>query len=282
LLALLAKLFIFIDMWPLAYLKTMKLLNNVVYLLFLIAVTLVPNNSYANQDERTEIIVGMGARPPFLDIYGKVGAGPEILQAMNLVQDKFRFKHKIVATKRKQQSFQELWVDISMWDNLNWGWQEFRVEATIPIVEANDIFISKHSPDSGKLFSDLEQQKIVIVNGYHYHFLGYETDVNKINQRFNVIQVRTEEAAIRMVESGRATVAVVSDSSYYWYIKRKNLSNAVFDRAAFVDASYTRHFVVPKSAPITVTELNEILKSAHDKGLLLPIYKRYGLKLPNM
>jgi len=251
------------------------------FALFLL-LTLMNESCYALASERTEIIVGMSTRPPFLDIYGKTGAGPEILQALNLVQEKFHFKFKEVATKRKQQSFQELWVDVSMWDNLDWGWKGYQVDASIPILEASDIFITKKSENSGQLFIDLEQQKIVIVNGYHYHFLGYETDVNKINEKFDVIQVRTEEAAIRMVESERATVAVVCDSSYLWYIKRKNLDDTVFDRAPFVDASYTRHFVVPKSAPITVIELNEILKSAHDKGLLLPIYKRYGLKLPNM
>lgn len=238
--------------------------------------------SYAQQIERTEVIVGMGARPPFLDIYGKTGAGPEILQAMNLVQDKFSFKHKIVATKRKQQSFQELWVDISMWDNLNWGWQGFQVSATLPIIEANDIFITKKSNNSTQLFANLEQQKIVIVNGYHYHFLGYETDVNKINERFNVIQVRTEEAAIKMVQSGRATIGVVSDSSYHWFIKRNNLGNNVFDKAPFVDANYTRHFVVPKSSPVSVEEINTILKEADKKGLLAPIYNRYALTKPKL
>ena len=34
------------------------------------------------EEKRIHIIVGMGARPPFLDIHGENGAGPDILLSL--------------------------------------------------------------------------------------------------------------------------------------------------------------------------------------------------------
>lgn len=225
-----------------------------------------------------EIIVGMGARPPFFDAYGKTGAGPDILNAMNAVQNKFIFRYKNVPPLRKNQAVSEQWIDISMWDNLKWGWSQDNVKQSLALIRSQDVYIaSASSKENRAFFNDFTSKKIVLVSGYHYNFLNKERDINKINKTYNAVVVRTEEAAINMLLAKRAEIAVVSTSSLSWFALKNHQSKNIFNIADKVDSEYTRHFIIPNSAPINVEELNEIMMLIYKKGLLNKVYRKYNL-----
>ena len=239
--------------------------------------------AHANEEEkRIHIIVGMGSRPPFLDIHGENGAGPDILNVMNQVQNHFYFKFKYIPTKRKIKMIEDGLIDLMMWDNRSWGWADNKVVSSKALVNSKDIFIALNSENiEQKYFDSLENKVLAVVRGYHYQFLDFENDLNKFSEKYEFSSVRTEEAVIKMILAKRANIGVVSETALSWFLIRyPEYKNSIIasDR---IDTFYSRHFVMPEQSALSGKEINEILKLADEKGLLAPIYRHYGLTKPN-
>jgi len=239
--------------------------------------------SYAIQQsvERIDVIVGLSVRPPFLEVSGKNGVGPDILTALNSVQDQFSFQYKVIPSQRKVQAIKERWTDISMWDNLSWGWKDSLMQASTPIVNSKDVFITLASEQRTQhFFDDLTTKKFAFVTGYHYKVANFETDVNKLSKRFNLSMVGTEEAAVKMVLAKRVEVAIVSETALNWFLIRYPKYNSTFLISKTFDTQYSRHFLGMYKGVIKMSEINQFLALADKEGLLAPIYKKYGLAKP--
>lgn len=231
--------------------------------------------------EQIDVIVGLSVRPPFLDISNK-GAGPEILEALNKVQQQFNFKYKAIPSNRKVQAIKENWVDIVMWDNLSWGWQGKSMQASLPLVKSKDIYIALHGENRDQgFFNDLPNKKLAFVYGYHYRVTDYEIDVDKLSARFDSSIVRNEEASIKMILTQRVDVAVVSETALNWFLIKYPNYHAKLMTSDIFDNEYSRHFIISKNAMIKISEINHYLSLADKKGLIAPIYQKYGLKKPS-
>jgi len=228
------------------------------------------------------IHVGIGARPPFLNADERTGLGPDMVAVMNLIQPTYKFSLKTMPTKRRLQALQEGWVDIQMWDNPNWGWQGVELSLSQPIVASRDVFIARRKVGRDQqYFDDFSKKKFAMVVGYHYKFADFETDIDKLAKRFDVKMVRTEEASIKMVLANRVDIAVVSETALRWFFKRFPGQESKLLISKKADTVYQRFFLVPANAPITAEELKQFLLLADEKGLLAPLYEKYGLTKPD-
>ncbi|WDE12929.1 substrate-binding periplasmic protein [Thalassomonas haliotis] len=229
-----------------------------------------------------EIKVGSSARPPFLAEEGLSGAAPEVIAAMNSVQNQFEFVLVPVPIKRRTQSLADGWVDVVMWDNPAWGWQEEDLTLTMALVSSKDIFLAlKKKNRNQQFFAELTDKNLVAVHGYHYKFANYVTELSELIKRFNITLVRSEEVTINMILAHRAEVAVVSTIALNWFLQRHPEFKDKFIVSKRFDTAYDRFFLVPKSSPVQAGELNRILAKADQRGLLADIYRRYGLKKPD-
>ncbi len=220
--------------------------------------------------------VGAGTRPPFL-IDKVAGMGPEIISALNLVQSKFTFELVPVPISRRVQSLKDGWVDIVMWDNINWGWEGLELDVSVPLLHSKDIFISYANDNKTQAyFSSFSDKRICGVSGYHYKFLNYETEYYKLKEMYDIRFVRTEEESIKMALHKRCDVSAVSESALNWFFKLHPQNQEEIIISNIYDTQYTRHFLLPKYAPISAAEVNVIVKKAYELGLLAPIYKKYG------
>ena len=226
-----------------------------------------------------EIKVGSSARPPFLAEESLTGAAPEVIAAMNSVQNQFEFILVPVPIKRRTQSLADGWVDVVMWDNPAWGWQEEDLDLSMALVASKDIFLALKKKNRGQeFFADLSDKNLVAVHGYHYKFANYVTELSELVKHFNITLVRSEEVTINMVLVNRAEVAVVSTIALNWYLLRHPEFKDSFLVSRRFDTAYERFFLVPKTSPIRSREINKILAKADQRGLLAEIYRRYGLE----
>jgi len=261
----------------------MKLLIN--YLLFFLLIPLLNMPcSFASEQaiERIDVIVGLSVRPPFLDVSEKNGAGPDILTVLNMVQEQFNFIYKPIPSQRKVQAIKEGWVDVSMWDNLSWGWKSSAMQASNSLVNSKDVFIALTDDiRTQHFFDDLTKRKLSFVNGYHYKIADFETNVDKLSTRFDLSMVRTEEAAVKMVLAKRVEVSIVSETALNWFLIRYPKYHSKILISEIFDTQYSRHFLASNKSVIKVSEINQFLTLADKKGLLAPIYRKYGLEKPN-
>jgi len=231
--------------------------------------------------EVIEIKVGTIPRPPFLASHDMTGAAPEVLAAMNQVQNQFEFILVSVPTKRRIQSLADGWVDIFMWDNPAWGWKKDGLSLSSALVANKDIFLALRQEQRNQaFFADLSDKRLVAVHGYHYRFADYVTDEGRLSKMFNISLVSDEELTIKMLLAKRADIAVVSTLTLNWFLLRYPQYRDKFIISERVDSSHERFFLVPKSAPVQAKELNAIMAKADQQGLLSVIYRRYGLEKP--
>jgi len=240
--------------------------------------------SFASEQaiERIDVVVGLSVRPPFLDVSEQNGAGPDMLAVLNIVQEQFNFLYKAIPSQRKVQAIKESWTDVSMWDNLSWGWKSPPMQASTSLVNSKDVFIALTDENRTQhFFNDLTKRKLAFVNGYHYKIADFETNVDKLSTRFDLSMVRTEEAALKMVLAKRVEVSIVSETALNWFLIRyPKYRSKIFISETF-DTQYSRHFITSNNSVIKVSELNQFLTLADKKGLLAPIYRKYGLVKPN-
>lgn len=253
-----------------------------IYIHVLILLVFLSLSSFANSYNRIQINVGAGVRPPFLLEDNTQGVGPDIIHALNLIQEQFIFQLVPVPIKRRTQSLYEGWVDIMMWDNSKWGWEQESLQHSQPLIHAKDVFIARTDKyQSQDVFDELSSHSLAMVHGYHYKFVNFETDPIKLNQSFSITLVRTEEDSINLLLSKRVDVAVASDVALAWHFKKYPQSQSKIMISEKYDTEYMRYFLVPASSPISAKELDELLILADNKGLLAPIYEKYGLDKPS-
>ncbi|WDE06503.1 transporter substrate-binding domain-containing protein [Thalassomonas viridans] len=232
--------------------------------------------------EVIEIKVGTIPRPPFLAADEATGAAPEVLAAMNRVQNQFEFTLVSIPTKRRIRSLSAGLVDIMMWDNPAWGWQKDRLSLSVPLVANQDIFLAlKQEQRTQSFFDDLTDKRLVAVHGYYYRFADFVTDESRLSEMFDISLVSNEELTIKMLLAKRADIAVVSTITLNWFLLRYPQYREELMISERVDTSHERFFLVPQSAPIRAKEINDILIAADRQGLLSVIYQRYGLEKPD-
>ena len=254
----------------------MRILVNVIMLFVFLSLS-----SVAKSYNRIQINVGAGTRPPFLLEGNTKGVGPDIIHALNLIQEQFTFQLVPVPIKRRTQSLYEGWVDIIMWDNPNWGWEIESLQHSQPLIHAKDLFVARTDKfQSQEVFDNLTSHSLAMVHGYHYKFVNFETDSITLNQSFDITLVRTEEDSINILLSGRVDIAVASNAALAWHFKKYPQSKNKLLISEKYDTKYMRYFLVPASSPISAKELDELLILADHKGLLAPIYAKYGLDKP--
>jgi len=261
----------------------MKLLISNLLFLFLVSLLNMPCSEASERSiERINVVIGLSVRPPFLDVSEQRGAGPDILAVLNIVQEQFNFLYKAIPTQRKVQAITESWTDVSMWDNLSWGWKSYPMQASNPLVNSKDVYIALAEDNRTQhFFDDLTKRKFAFVNGYHYKIAGFETNVDKLSTRFDLSIVRTEEAAVKMVLAKRVEVTVVSETALNWFLIRYPKYRSKILISETFDTQYSRHFLTSNKSVIKVSEINQFLTLADKKALLAPIYRKYGLNKPN-
>lgn len=239
--------------------------------------------SYPSLANKIVVKVGAGIRPPFLLPDGK-GMGPEIITALNLVQEDFQFELVSVPIARRVTSLENGLVDIVMWDNVNWGWNNIEsLTASMPLLHTRDSFVAHSSNTSVQdYFDNFTGKSICGVNGYHYRFLNFETDYQALSKDLNITLVRTEEESIKMALNKRCDISVASLSAINWFFTVYPDARSQLTVSERFDTQYTRHFLIPAYAPISSDEIDSIFLKANKLGLIEPIYNRYGQSMPQV
>lgn len=234
-----------------------------------------------NVDAKEQINVGAGLRVPYL-FDNQTGLTIDVINALNSVQNDYQFVVLALPVKRKYESIQQGWIDIVVWDNPNWGWDEKSVVKSMPLVVSKDLFITlKTATRNQAYFNDLTTKSLIGINGFHYRFADFETNIAELKRRFKINLVRNEQDAINMVLKGRGEIAIVNDVSLAWFLKRNtDAANKLLVSSKY-DTKFERYFLIPKSThKITAKMINRYLQLADKQGLLTAAYRKYAVPKP--
>lgn len=229
------------------------------------------------QSQQT-IDVGITINQPPLIMDNMTGIGPDLIHALNNVQNDYYFRIIEQPPKRGLINFNSGKISIMVLVNIDWSYDKTICKQSIPIIKVQDKYftINDHNIHED-LINRVGIDKTSIVNGFHYSFTNFDTDLERLNRNFNLIVVKDEPSVINMVLKERAVFGVVSSLllEYLSVTSPKEFSKLFIFKKS--DTEYYRHFIVRNDAKITVEQLNIYLEELFSNGMINNINSKYGL-----
>lgn len=235
-----------------------------IFLLFLIS-----SNIYANHT-----IVNVGVRESseiwFQSIDPPKGKSIQLLHLLNNIQKKYIFKPILLPTPRIYQAFAKKEIDLLVFFSPKWGLETYPIEVSTPLVFTGEkMFALKKNRDQ-KFFSNLKSRHLAFVRGYHYQFLNFEYDEEKIKKDYLFTALQKEEQVLTFILNGRGEVGFCPEYSLkYHFSKKPELKEQLLISDSF-DSSYSLHIINRKDSVPSVSEVNSYIA----KLKLLPEYQQ--------
>ncbi len=234
---------------------------------------------------QTVIKVGGYEFPPFVNTKiknGSSGATLDLIDALNLVQDKYRFEFFPTSSKRRYLDFSAGRYDLILFESIDWGWTGHPVEASDTFMEGGEVYIAfKREGRDQTFFKGIANKRMVGILGYHYGFANFNADEEFLTENFNILLSTDHLRNIRLILANRpelAEIAVVTRSYLGEYLHKYPEDGKKLLISETFDQEYKHRILIRKNATISTLEINQLLKILDDDGVLRKLRMRYGIE----
>lgn len=227
--------------------------------------------SSASQD-RQQVLVGLYHFPPFVFKQGEsvTGPGTELLYAMNAVQDNFHFTPIAISAVTRHQILELGRIDMSMFEQPEWGWNGRNVEMSDVIHDGAEVYIAQALPGRNQsYFEQFNDKRMIGVRGYHYGFAGFNSDPAYLTENHNMVLTPSNLGSIQMVLKGnRGDIAVVTRSFLAHYLMQHPDHREQLLISEKLDQHYQLRIALQKGLEFRIDHLNQIVNTLHKKGII--------------
>ena len=230
-----------------------------------------------------EVRVGAAHFPPYTvrpESGVDTGLLPQLLDALNQLQNDFRFVPVPSSIPRRFRDFDQGRVDMVMFENPAWGWQDIAYSAVDMGLEDAEVFVARQQPDRQQdYFDDLSNKRLALFSGYHYAFAGFNPSPRYLAQHFNATLTYSHESNLLMVLRGRADIAPITRSNLTGLLSRNPQVRSKVLVSTRIDQVYHHYALVRPQAPIQSQQFAHMLQSLRDNGQLEAIFAPYKIAL---
>ncbi|WP_307390749.1 substrate-binding periplasmic protein [Pseudomonas cedrina] len=206
------------------------------------------------------------------------GLLPQLIVALNALQSDYQFVLVPTSIPRRFRDFEQGRVDMAIFENPDWGWQEIPHTAVDLGLEDAEIFVAQREPDRGQAyFADLKGKRLAVFSGYHYAFAGFNPDPKYMVEHFNATLTYSHDSNLLMVARGRADIALVTRSYLSDFLVRNADMAGQFLVSERIDQVYHHYALLRPKAPITGEAFSALLKRLRDNGQMLKIFEPYRI-----
>ncbi|WP_433736338.1 substrate-binding periplasmic protein [Pseudomonas putida] len=210
------------------------------------------------------------------------GLLPQLVEALNVLQSDYQFVLVPTSIPRRFGDFKQGRIDMAIFENPAWGWQDIpRTDVDMGLEDA-EIFVAQRQPEGQPVrqqdyFADLAGKRLALFSGYHYEFANFNAEPKYLAQNYNATLTYSHDSNLLMVLRGRADIALVTRSYLSDYFLR-NLQVAdqllISDR---IDQVYHHYAILRPAAPITGEAFGKLLQGLRDNGQMLKIFDPYKI-----
>lgn len=225
--------------------------------------------------------VGAAHFPPYTvrpELGDATGLLPQMLDALNKLQSDYQFTLVPTSLPRRFGDFKEGRIDMAIFENPAWGWQDIPHQNVDLGLEDAEIMVAHTRPgmDQG-FFDDLKGKRLALFSGYHYAFAHFNADPKYLADTYNATLTYSHDSNLLMVERGRADIALVTRSYLKDYIKRNPGSGDALLASVKVDQTYHHYALLRPEAPITPEKFSALIEQLRHNGELERIFSPYQI-----
>ncbi len=206
----------------------------------------------------------------------RAGLLADLLDALNRQQAEFRFVMVPTSIKRRFGDFQQGRVDLAIFENPAWDWQEIAHSAVDMGLEDSEVFVSRVEPGRDqRFFERLEGKRLALYHGYHYAFADFNAEPEYLVKRFQATLTHSHDSNLLMVLHGRADIALVTRSYIGDFLERHRQYAGQLLISERVDQRYRHHVLLRPGAPIGAEQFSALLEALRRDERLAEIFGRY-------
>lgn len=208
------------------------------------------------------------------------GILPELIAALNSQQSEFQFLIVPTSLQRRYADLNSGRVDISLFENPDWGWQAIPHQTLDMGLEDAEVFVARTAQGRNQAYFDnILGKRLALFSGYHYVFAGFNTDPDYLAKNYNAMVSRSLDGNIKMVMHRRADIALITRSylkvfleDYPKYAKSLLISQRV-------DQIYRHHAILRPNSPISAQRFQQLFEGLRQSGQLEKIFAPYSIKV---
>lgn len=208
------------------------------------------------------------------------GLLPGLLGALNQVQDRYAFIMVPTSLPRRFQDLRQGRVDMAIFENPNWGWQEVPHTAVALGIEDAEVFVGRRAEGQDKHYFDtLAGKRLALYSGYHYAFAGFRAEPDYLTSHYRATLTYSHDSNLLMVARHRADVALVTRSYLRGFYERYPELRDALVVSQRADQQYQHYALLRPQAPISAAQLASYLARLHADGTLARLFGPYHIKL---
>jgi ABC-type amino acid transport substrate-binding protein len=225
--------------------------------------------------------IGAAHFPPYTvrpETGADTGLLPQLVEALNALQNDYRFVLVPTSIPRRFGDFKQARVDMAIFENPDWGWKDIPHTTVDMGLEDAEIFVAQREPGRQQsYFANLAGKRLALFSGYHYEFSNFNADPKFLAQNYNATLTYSHDSNLLMVLRGRADIALVTRSYLSDYLLRNQQVADQLLVSQRVDQIYHHYAILRPTAPISGAAFGELLQDLRENGQMLKIFEPYRI-----
>lgn len=204
----------------------------------------------------------------------------QLVEALNGVQQDYRFVLVPTSLKRRFTDLQRGRVDLAVFENPAWGWQTIAHTAwDMGLIDA-EVFVTRAVPGRGQdYFDSLQGKRLALYHGFHYAFAAFNADPAYLGQTFNASLSHSHDGNLLMALNERTDIALVTRSYIRDFLRRYPDYQGQLLVSERMDQRYRHQLLLRPDSPIQAEQFAEIYARLRERGELMRIFSPYQIEL---
>ncbi|GAB7531861.1 ABC transporter substrate-binding protein [Pseudomonas sp. 3A(2025)] len=203
-----------------------------------------------------------------------------LVAALNRRQQVYEFVAVPTSVTRRYRDFAQGRIDIVVFENPQWGWQDIDYSSVDMGLEDAEVFVALRVQGRQQdYFADLGGKHLALFSGYHYGFARYNADPNYLTSSFHATLTYSHESNLLMVARARVDIAPVTRSFLKDAQMRNILSTDQLLVSERVDQVYRHFALVRPEGAIAASAFSDLLRQVRDTGEMAKIFEPYGVRV---
>lgn len=204
----------------------------------------------------------------------------QLVEALNGAQQDYRFVLVPTSLKRRFADLQKGRLDLVIFENPAWGWQNIaHVAVDMGLTDA-EVFVARAVPGRGQdYFDDLKDKRLALFHGFHYAFAAFNADPAYLASAFNGSLSHSHDGNLLMALHERADIALVTRSYIRDFLRRYPDYQGQLLVSQRVDQHYRHHVLLRPDSPIRPEQFALIYEKVRERGELARIFSPYQIEL---
>jgi ABC-type amino acid transport substrate-binding protein len=230
---------------------------------------------------RETVRVAAAHFPPYT-VHPESGADtgllPDLLAALNGAQDRFEFVLVPTSLPRRFQDLRQGRVDMAIFENPRWGWQDIPHTAVDMGLEDAEVFVGRRMEGrDDHYFANLNGKRLALYSGYHYAFAGFDAEPDFLTGHYRATLTYSHDSNLLMVARNRADIALVTRSYLtHFYDRYPELQDKLLVSER-TDQVYHHYALLRPQAPVSAQELAGYLQQLHASGEMARLFAPYRI-----